>query len=555
MRQKILIAEDVKLNSIVIAGMLQGLNKNFELMYAQNGEEAYHACLSKLPDLVLMDWRMPVMNGLEALKLLKSNELTKFIPVIMTSAFGSSESLKEALDSGANDYIRKPIEKLELYARVQSALKYNEFLRKIREQNEQIVRQVEELKILSVAIKESDNSVIIFDKNGTLEWANDGFSKMYEFSVQDYISTFGNSIFTISNTPDIYKIMETLRREKHSVFYNSQYRTKDRNYKWIRTTLSPVLDDENEIVKIIAIETDISKLKKTEEELTIQNDDMMEMTTYLKELLLTSKMKNEEIRKKNEEVEKRYKEIEEKKKTLEEKKLRAEKILLSVLPFEAAIQLQSKGQARPRNYKRVSILFTDFQGFTKACESLTPREVVASVNAYFNEFDKIAERHYIEKIKTIGDAYMCAGGLPLRNRSNPFNVVLAGLEIQNMMSKLTDMPQFNDIPHWKLRLGIHSGPVVAGVVGNKKIAYDMWGDSVNVASRMESNGEVGKVNISEATYEQIKDYFDCTHRGRIKVKNRGEISMYFVDGIKPEFAEAGQCIFPNKEFKQILHNM
>jgi adenylate cyclase len=217
------------------------------------------------------------------------------------------------------------------------------------------------------------------------------------------------------------------------------------------------------------------------------------------------------------------------KKRITKEKKRSDELLLNILPEETAEELKATGTAKAKSFDMVSVLFTDFKNFTQASEKLSPEELVEEINHCYSEFDKIITRHGIEKIKTIGDAYMCAGGLPVTNSTHPVDVVKAGLEMQEFIAKNKKEREEKGQPFFELRLGIHTGPVVAGIVGIKKFAYDIWGDTVNTASRMESSGEIGKVNISEATYELIRDQFICTNRGKIKAKNKGEIEMYFVE--------------------------
>lgn len=211
-------------------------------------------------------------------------------------------------------------------------------------------------------------------------------------------------------------------------------------------------------------------------------------------------------------------------------KKRSEELLLNILPEETAEELKATGSAKAKSFDSISVLFTDFKNFTQASEKLTPEELVAEINYCYSEFDRIITRHGLEKIKTIGDSYMCAGGLPVTNQTHPFDIVAAGLEMVNFIEKNKQERIEKGQPYFELRCGVHTGPVVAGIVGIKKFAYDIWGDTVNTASRMESSGGIGKVNISGSTYEIVKDRFKCIHRGKIEAKNKGLIDMYFVEG-------------------------
>ncbi|MFC2117596.1 adenylate/guanylate cyclase domain-containing protein [Bacteroidota bacterium] len=216
-------------------------------------------------------------------------------------------------------------------------------------------------------------------------------------------------------------------------------------------------------------------------------------------------------------------------KILDKQKDEIEGLLLNILPAEVAEELQTSGYATPRHYQTVSVLFTDFKGFTKIAEGLTPNELVNELNIFFKAFDNIVQKYKLEKIKTIGDAYMCAGGIPSEDDTHVYNIIRAGLAIQDCVNEINvEREKTGELP-WQLRLGINTGPIIAGVVGIKKYAYDIWGDTVNIAARMESSGEVGKVNISESTYKMVKDKFICHHRGKISAKNKGEIDMYFVE--------------------------
>jgi class 3 adenylate cyclase/ligand-binding sensor domain-containing protein len=237
------------------------------------------------------------------------------------------------------------------------------------------------------------------------------------------------------------------------------------------------------------------------------------------------------------------------KKEIEQEKEKSDNLLLNILPAKVADELKNKGFAETKYYESTTVMFTDFKSFTKIAEKIKPKELIQLLDTYFVEFDRICDKNNVEKIKTIGDAYMCVGGVPIENNSHHVDTVLAALEMQRFMKKKREEGRLM----WKLRIGIHSGSLIAGVVGKRKFAYDVWGDAVNTASRMEESSEENKVNISESTYKLVKEYFDVESRGAIPVKNKDDIKMYFVKGIKESLSINAKGIEPNSSFYELYN--
>lgn len=220
--------------------------------------------------------------------------------------------------------------------------------------------------------------------------------------------------------------------------------------------------------------------------------------------------------------------LEEQNKIIDAERERSDELLLNILPASIATELKEKGKATARKFPEATVFFSDFKNFTKMAEQLSPEQLVEELDSCFKAFDYIISQYEdIEKIKTIGDAYMCASGLVDR-KTIPFNMVKAATEMQQYLQELKQDKMSRNEPYFEARIGIHTGPVVAGVVGNKKFAYDIWGDTVNIAARMEANCEVGKVNVSEVTQGMIKYKFNCQYRGKVDVKNKGMMDMYYV---------------------------
>lgn len=207
---------------------------------------------------------------------------------------------------------------------------------------------------------------------------------------------------------------------------------------------------------------------------------------------------------------------------------KADQLLLNILPEAVANELKEKGKAEAREYAHASVLFTDFIGFTAIAEKMTPVKLLKELDFCFSEFDRICDKYDLERLKTVGDAFMACAGLPEPNPAHALRCVRAALEMREFMLNYRAEKNKSGEPCWDIRIGIHSGPVVAGIVGKKKFAYDIWGDTVNLASRMESAAVAGQVNISRTTYDLIKDEFKCEPRGEISIKNRGTVEMFTV---------------------------
>lgn len=352
----ILVIEDEEKSQELICQYLSDKNPEYQIFTSFHGKEALELMEDVLPDIILLDWQMPVMDGMETLHVLKAHKRTQNIPVIMVTGETQPQQLEHAFEQGVIDYITKPINGLELYSRVRSAL----FLSRSQ--------------------------------------------------------------------------------------------------------------------------------KKTEE------------------------------------------------------------LLLNILPLDVADELKLSDQVTPKAYDMVSVMFIDFIGFSRITKEMSPIEIIQKLDEVFLKLEEITTEHCLEKIKTIGDAYMCAGGIPVPNQSNPFDAILAALKVQDYMHNYRNKMITKEEPYFECRLGIHTGKVVAGVIGKKKFAYDIWGSSVNVASRMESNGVEGQINISGDTYELVKELFECEYRGRIPIKNLDEADMYFVRRIKEAYSEDRDGILPNSKF-------
>lgn len=269
----------------------------------------------------------------------------------------------------------------------------------------------------------------------------------------------------------------------------------------------------NTIITLLTFINFVNHLQKTKKIAQLEKEKLMqEQNTMLEQM-----------------VEKRTKDLEIRSLELENEKHKSDELLLNILPKETAEELKQFGLSKPKAYGMVTVMFTDFKDFSIVSEKVSPELLVAEIDYCFSGFDLIIKKYKIEKIKTVGDAYICAAGMPELTFTHSADAVNAALEIRGfMLNRKMEKEARGEIP-FEIRIGIHTGSLVAGVVGKNKFAYDIWGDTVNIAARMEQNSEAGKINISGTTFELVKNKFMCEYRGKLFAKNKGEIDMYFVE--------------------------
>ena len=488
MSQTILVVDESDVTKEPYARLCSQLNGSWRVKWTKR-DETLQKALTLKPDCILFDSSRHCQQHCQILQKLHNHLKTKDIPVIMLFDEHQEQAIRDFVELGINDFLIKPLKIDELLLRLESIRKRNHHVQLLNHENEW-------MNHLSVVAENTANAVTIIYPDGTIEWVNQGFEKMYGYSLEEYKQHHHHDIY--SRDSNRFKLVVEHFREGERVFtLEHEIIHRDGHKKWIQATLTPVHDARGRLEKIVSVESDITELKA--------------------------------------------------------EKQRSDDLLLNILPFEIAEQLKKKGSAKSKKYKTVTVMFADFANFTGLTQVMTVHELIRELNEYVRKFDEIIDRHYVEKIKTIGDAYMCAGGLPLKNNSNPFDVTLAGLEIRQFIAKKAREKKKNGERLWQLRLGIHSGEVMAGVIGSKRFAYDIWGNTVNIANKMEEMSEIGQINVSGITRNYLKDYFDMTYRGKVQMKNTPDvIDMYFVNRLKPEYSEDEEGIYPNQRFRKIL---
>lgn len=376
-------------------------------------------------------------------------------------------------------------------------------------------------------LKDTFNVLYVDDEENNLNSFRAALRRSYNI----YTASSGDEGMEVLSKNDIHVVVTDQRMPNMTGVQFLQHIPSDQDN--IRIILTGFSDMESiiEAINTGKVYRYITKpWDKDELKITIDNAiETVMLRRNNKQLIQELQTYNEQL---EEKVLERTKEIQKQKAIIEKAKAQSDSLLLNILPDEIAEELKKFGKSYARKHDQVSVLFADIKGFTAIAEMLTPVKLVMQLDEVFGAFDNIIVKYGMEKIKTIGDAYMCASGLPQADNENAYKAVHAALDMQQFVKEFGSANKIQNLPVFEVRIGIHTGPLVAGVVGSKKFAYDIWGDAVNLASQMEQHGQPGKVNISADTHALVKDRFVCTDRGKIVTKSKGDVEMYFVDGVK-----------------------
>jgi len=358
----------------------------------------------------------------------------------------------------------------------------------------------------------AENGILLLEENGNLfiqaVATGDIINTMQNIPVKDSSNLPKNIVNYVYNLNESVVLKDAFHEGK---FTNDSYISKRKT----KSVLCSPIVFLNKIYGIIYLENNISVGAFTEDRLKVLQLLSSQMAISINNANLYANLEEK---------------VEERTTELRLEKQKSDELLSNILPDEVAEELKEFGFAKAKHYDAVTVLFTDFKNFSQATDKMTAQELLNEINVFYSEFDRIITKYGLEKIKTIGDSYMCAGGLPTENSTHARDILYAALEIRDFTLAHKARREANNVAAMEIRIGAHTGPVVAGIVGVKKFAYDIWGNTVNLASRMESSGMAGRINISGSTYALVKDQFDCEYRGKVTAKNKGEVDMYFVNG-------------------------
>jgi len=491
----LLLVDDNPDNLRLLSRMLE--RKDYSTEQASSGREALSMARSMLPDLILLDITMPGMDGYEVCQRLKANPKTKEIPVIFISALNEVMDKVRAFGAGGVDYITKPFQFAEVLARIENHLKLQKLQQQLAEKNDRLEAEVQERKRAELALQEKEEYLrLILDNIPQQVFWKDtdlvfrGCNQNWAEAVQlerpdDAIGKTDRDVFSPPSVAETFyeqdrRIVNTDRPIHIIVKKKAHRRDKKRKSAWLDIKKLPIHDEDGKVIGILGVVEDITERKIAE-------------------------------------------------RALQAEQQRTETLLLNILPQAIVDRLKTVDGSIADRFDEATVLFADIVGFTGMSAQIPPTQVVNMLNDIFSTFDRLADRHKLEKIKTIGDAYMVAGGIPLACNDHVDAVANMALD---MLDTLDDMRDRIGLP-LQIRIGINTGPVVAGVIGVKKFIYDLWGDTVNVASRMESTGEPNRIQVTQAIYDRLKTRFAFEPRGSIQVKGKGAMRSYWLLGALP----------------------
>lgn len=489
----ILIVDDVPDNIQVLAKILE--SEGYRVRKAVSGQLAIQTASLSPPDLVLLDINMPVMDGFAVCQQLKANPKTRAIPVIFLSALDETASKVRAFETGGVDYITKPFHADEVLARVSTQIRLHLMQQQLAHQtqelqvrNMQLQVEIQQRERVEANLRQAEakyRSLFENASEGIFQLTADGHyvaanPAMAEICGYDSPREFMATITDIDHQFYVhskrrYELAAYLRRYGEIANAESEIYRKDGSKIWINETIRAVKDDDGELCFYEGTVQDITERRQIELEIRRQ-------------------------------------------------RFQSERLLINMLPQTIAQRLKAGTHTIAENSDQVSVLFADLVNFTEVSTYLTPEELVQMLNKIFSTFDQLVENHKLEKIKTIGDAYMVAAGVPLAREDHLPAIASFALDMQAAIQHFIQ-PDGNP---FQLRIGINAGSVTAGVIGTSKFAYDLWGHTVNLASRMEETSLPGKIQVPLPVYEQLKDSFLLEPRGVIVVQGLGDVETYFL---------------------------
>lgn len=468
--------------------------KGYHLRQAISAEAGMALICQQPPDLILLDIMLPDLDGYTLCQRLKTNPATRDIPVIFISSLADSLDKVKAFQSGAADYIAKPFAVQEVLVRVQNQLYLAQQRQELYRKNQALQREVEERIQIDRARQVAELNYHSLFENSTVGIFKASASGQY-LSVNPAMARllgYASAADLLAAVDDISRqiYVQPKRREELLVYLSrfdkitdaeSEVFRQDGSTFWVSEDIWRVFDLDGTLLYYEGIVHDISERRQMEDELRQQRQQ-------------------------------------------------ADRLLVNILPYRIAQRLKTGARTIAESLDHVSVLFADLVDFTAASTEMSPRHLVKMLNEVFSMFDQLAEFYRLEKIKTIGDAYMVAGGLPMGQDNHDAAIAQFALDICDAIQQFPRP----DGEGFKIRIGISSGPVVAGVIGRRKFAYDLWGDTVNLASRMEATGEAQRIQVTPEFYENLKDQFLFEPRGRVVVKGRGQMATYWLLGRRPD---------------------